>query len=414
MKSSQSALPQNDPAKAEQALVLPGYLFFVETIEIPNDLEASEIPDFAELSIESIAPFPIDQLHWGYLYRKDVPTLLLYAARRERLKNEGFADLNDYAWVVPDFATLSGARFYDDTLVLLESDNGVSLTYFEKNADIPKSVWLDRMDEPITESKIKSLRSSIRDLPQTASVLHLRPVVANVNENGIPTFEHTVAEQTSDRSYNNDWQPLPLPESQLWQMDVRDTDFKTAEKSKRRTSAVILRITGWAAIFALILLLAEGLLFAAQNWLQTQLDTIERQQVAVSKVEEKQILVNKLEQVAQNELRPIEMLEAANNIRLKLNLGIEYDEVIIEGENHITIEGKASSISALNRYADNLKNSGLFELLDKPDPSTRNGKTTFRVSLAYYPRLQPKENPTSFEDEDTTDVPTLKKEAKTG
>ena len=360
-------------------------MFFVETIEVPEELEPSEIPDFAELSLESVSPFPIHRLYWGYLYRKDRSTLLLYAARLERVKSEGFTDLDEYAWVLPDFATLSGARFHSDTLVLLESNDGISLAYFEKNADIPKSIWLDRMDESITESKIKSLRSSIPDLPQTASTLHLRPVVANVNENGIPTFEHFVAEQTSDRSYNSDWQPLPLPESQLWQMDVRDTDFKTAEKSKRRTSALTLRITGWAATFALILLLAEGLLFAAQNWLKTQFDTIERQQVAVSKVEEKQILVNKLEQVAQNELRPIEMLEAANNIRLKLNVGIEYDEVIIEGENQIIIEGKASSVGAYNRYKDGLENSGLFEVIAKED-QTDKGETTFRVNLVYYPK----------------------------
>ena len=414
MKSSKSTLPQDDPVKAEQALVLPGYLFFVETIEIPNDLEASEIPDFAELSLESIAPFPIDRLYWGYLYRKDAPTLLLYATHRERLKNEGFADLNDYAWVVPDFTTLAGARFYNDTLVLLESDHGFSLIHFENDTEIPQAVWVDTSGEPITENVIKSLRSGNRDLPKTAPILHLRPAVANVSEKGIPTFEQEVPEQAGGRSYDGDWKTLTPTESQLWQMDVRDTDFKTAEKSKRRTSAVILRITAWAAIFAVILILAEGLLFVAQKQLQTQFDTIERQQVAVSKVEEKQILVNKLEQVAQNELRPIEMLEAANNVRLKLNLGIEYDKVVIEGENHLTIEGKASSISALNRYADKLKSSGLFQLLDKPEPSTRNGQTTFRVSLAYYPRISPKENPTSLENEDAIDISTLKEEVKTG
>ena len=143
-------------------------------------------------------------------------------------------------------------------------------------------------------------------------------------------------------------------------MDVRSADFKTAEQSKRRMSAWIARIAGWAAIFTFVLIVLEGLLFASQNWLNTQLAKIESQRGAVLKVEEKQTLVNKLDQVAQNTLRPIEMLEAANNIRLKLSLGIEYDSVVIDAENHITIEGKANSIAAVNRYIENLKNSNQY------------------------------------------------------
>ena len=361
-------------------------MFFVETIDVPEELEPSEIADFAELTLESMAPFPIDHLYWGYLYHKNASTLLVYAARRERIKNEGFTDLDDYAWVVPDFATLYGARFYDDTLVILEGDQCASLLYFEKNAEIPKSFWVDTTSGHLTKDTIQSLRSGIRDLPKTVPTLYLSPVMTHMDENGVSTFEHVISEYSDSSNYDGHWQQLTPTEAQLWQMDVRNSEFKTSEQSKRRTSALILRITGWAALFTMVLILAESVLFTAQGWLDTQFDKIESQQVAVSKVEEKQILVNKLEQVAQNELRPIEMLEAANNIRLKLNVGIEYDSVIIEGENHITVEGKASSINALNQYVDSLKKSGQFELLDEQKPITRNGKTTFKVSLAYRPK----------------------------
>lgn len=396
-------------------MAIPGRLFFVETIEIPDELEASEIADFAELSLESIAPFPIEQLYWGYLYRKDRSTLLIYAARRERIKNEGFADLNDYAWVIPDFATLSGARFYDDTLVALEGDQSISLLYFEDHAEIPKSVWVDTASGPITSRTIQSIKSDIDNLPKTAPTLHLCPATINQGENGILSFEHTAFEgDDGGRSYDGEWQTLTPTESELWQMDVRDSNFKARERSTRRTSAIIFKITGWAALFALLLILAEGVLFASQSWLNTRLEKIKKQQVAVSKVEEKQTLVNKLEQVAQNEMRPIEMLEAANNIRLKLNLGIEYDEVIIEGDNNITIEGKASSVNAINRYTEGLKNSGRFELLGMPKtPTTRSGKTSFQISLAYVPEEMPEDLPESSQGDPTeTESPRPAREEK--
>jgi len=91
----------------------------------------------------------------------------------------------------------------------------------------------------------------------------------------------------------------------------------------------------------------------------------------------------KLEQVSQNELRPISILEAANNIRLEQKLGIEYDSAVVEGKNHITIEGKATSINALNTYIDNLKRSDYFEIVTDHESITRSGKTTFTVTLGY-------------------------------
>jgi Tfp pilus assembly protein PilN len=96
--------------------------------------------------------------------------------------------------------------------------------------------------------------------------------------------------------------------------------------------------------------------------------------------------MNKLEQVAQNELRPIAILTAANNIRAALGkTGIEYDETIIEGNNRITIEGKANTINELNAYTTALRKSGTFELVEDPKSLKRAGQTqvTFTVTLDY-------------------------------
>lgn len=397
-----------EPIQEEQVLLLPGKLFFVESVNIPEELEVSEIPDFVELSLESIAPFPVEQLYWGYLYDKDAPNLLLYAAHRERIKSEGFSNLDNYLWVLPDFATLSGASFHQDTLVLLEGGESVSLAYFEGNRTLSEFAWVDSTTEPLSDDLIRGLTSSISGLPKTAPMLILRPTTVTLSEKGLPTFTHDISEHSSEQSYDGKWKTLGPTESQLWQMDVRALDFKIAEKSKRRMGSIIARIATWAAVFALLVLGVEGALFASQAWLKTQLDQVERQQDAVSKVEEKQVLVNKLEKVAQNELRPIEMLEAANDVRLKLSLGIEYDSVVIEDENHITVEGKASSINALNQYVDGLKNSGLFELLSEQNPITRNGKTTFKVSLAYESKVIPVEESANTEENATAILKPLK------
>jgi len=367
-------------------LVLPGHLFFIETIEVPVDLEPAEIQDFAELSLESIAPFPIDQLNWGYLYSEDVSTILLYATHRDRLKNAGYTELQSYAWVLPDFATLTGVCFPDETLVALESPDNLSLLLFDKGCSIPRTVLVTPLAEASLDAVLKAineLKANAPDLPKTAATLNIRTSAVALNEQGLPTFNHESPDDSrSDLEYGA-WTTLAPTEAQLWQSDVRSDDFKETERTARRLGALLLRITGWAALFSLVLIVGEILLMACLAWVGTLDKQLASQQPAVLTIEEKQALMVKLEQVTQNELRPIAILEAANNIRLAQKLGIEYDSAVVEGQNHITIEGKATSINALNTYTENLRRSGQFEIITEPESFTRSGNTTFTVTLAY-------------------------------
>ena len=383
MKDTTPTSTPTESAPAEQVLVLPGHLFFIESIDVPIELEASEIADFIELSLESIAPFPVEQLNWGYLYSEDAASILVYATHRDRLKNAGYTDLQSYAWVLPDFATLAGACFPDETLVALESANNLSLLLFDKGTSIPCAVLATPLSEKTAEQALKELKASASDLPKTASTLPIRTGAVELSEQGLATFHQEFADDSrSDQEYGA-WTTLAPTEAQLWQSDVRSADFKETERSARRLGSLLLRITGWAAIFALVLIGAELLLLACQGWLGTLDKQLEGQRTAVLTIEDKQALMIKLEQVSQNELRPISILEAANHIRLEMKLGIEYDSAVVEGENHITIEGKATSINALNSYTESLKKSGQFEIITAPESITRAGKTTFTVTLGY-------------------------------
>jgi len=261
-----------ETAPAEQVLVLPGHLFFIESIEVPVDLEPSEIQDFVELSLESLAPFPVDQLNWGYLYDEESPIILLYAAHRDRLKQAGYTDLQSYAWVLPDFATLTGACFPDETLVALESSNNLSLCLFDKGTSIPRTVLVAPLTDDALDQVLKatqSLKASAADLPKTASTLSICAEAVDLSEQGLPTFNQVSADDSrSDLEYGA-WTTLAPGEGQLWQADVRSSDFKASERSARRLGALLLRITGWAALFAVALIVGEIVLMACLTWLGT-------------------------------------------------------------------------------------------------------------------------------------------------
>jgi hypothetical protein len=383
---STSEPARTPPPEQSDLLILPGKFFFVERIEVPTALEAGELDDFAELSMEGLAPFPLEQIHWGFLCSPDRQSLIIYAALKERLKRAGYEGLEAYTWVLPDFACLYGARFGEPVDVLLHSPGQTTRLEFPAGEDLPLFV----------ETATGAPGAGTEERTEAPARLELRLMPPKVDEKARPTFYF---EMIGEAVLEGHWSPLSPAETALWRADIRPGSFKAAERSARRATALVTRLLRYAALFALVLVFLEGLLWAGQLWRGTLESKIAAQATAVRRVEDKQSLTNKLEQVAQNELRPVAILEAANQIRLNLgDTGIEYDETIIEGSNRITIEGKANTINELNAYTDSLKDSGTFSLVGSPRQITRSGKTTFTVTLDYQ---SPEPNPEPGEPDDT-------------
>ncbi|MGJ8639046.1 MAG: hypothetical protein ACSHYA_06595 [Opitutaceae bacterium] len=369
---------QPETFEGEQVLCLPGHLFFVEVVELPPALEASEIADFAELTVESLAPFPIEYLNWGFWYSSDATSLLIYATHRDRLKVKGFDKLNDYAWALPDFGTLSGAHFPEATEVTLISDDNVTLLEFDSGSETPTYVAALPLKSEDASETIESLRKESENNDDYPRKLSLRLTETKLNEQDIPTFKYTEVGTNNGESYGN-WSKLTPSEKTLWQSDIRSGEYKTTERNARRTGRIITKVTAWAALFAFLLVGMEVLLLAGNAWLKTQKAQIISQQPTVAKIEDRQTLMNKLEQVALNELRPIAILEALNATRPER---IFFKSTETEGENRITVDGEASTVNDLNNYITSLNRSGAFKVIDRKS-QTKGGKTIFEATLDY-------------------------------
>lgn len=87
----------------ENICLIPDEFFFIDEIAIPSEIEVKEIKSFAFLQLESITPFPLEQILWGYLYQEDKRKLILFAALKDRLTENNFSELENYYWVLPEF-----------------------------------------------------------------------------------------------------------------------------------------------------------------------------------------------------------------------------------------------------------------------------------------------------------------------
>ena len=353
--------------RQEQVLLLPGHAFYVERFDLPPGLQEKERPGYARLSLETLAPFPVEQLNWGFLSDPDAGTILLYAAHRERLKQLGFEKIEDYLWVFPDFLPLAAARPEGDAKLLLRSEHATTLIQWSKEAALPQSVVAraDRNQLPAADSGTEPLV--------------LRHTGTEISESGRPSFDFEPEPVPSIEQDPRHWSGLKVAEAGLWNADVRPPDFKTAERNRRNLASLVTRATAYAGYAALVLILFEICLFAGNIWIGVRESQIAEQLPEVRTIEDKQNLMNKLDQVAQNELRPVAILEALNQARPE---GIYFTNTVTEGRNRITVDGVATTISEFNAYTDSLQNSGRFEMIGSQQ-ITRGGKTTFTVTLDY-------------------------------
>ena len=327
---SQTEAQTSLPEPKDAVCFVPSQFFFFEVLSIDSELSTAERDDFIQLQIETLSPFPIEQIVFGYYIVPNTQYCVLYSALKDRLEAENFESLDSYTWVLPDFIT-----------ALVEKTE-----HLQSKTDISETL-LGFQPENKTIELQKDCSFSIQ------------------TPNGFSEEKNSLDLDT------------------LWAADIRTQAFKEKTKKDRSRLAFLNKTFLYSLYFIAVLILAELALVLATNWLSGYASTIEKQAVAVSRIEDQHTLIHKLEQIAQNELRPISLLERANAVRTLSGSNIVYDDVDIIGENEVTIKGTAGSVNQFNKYVSQLENSGYFVISEDPKYVTRGGKTTFTLKMNY-------------------------------
>jgi hypothetical protein len=336
--------------------LLPGHLFFIESIELPEALTPEEIPSFAELSLEATAPFPLEQLNWGYICDPAEQRLLYYATHQDRLRQAGFKELESFTWVLPDCIALHGLAHGSKATRLHTPHSHCEFNYGNNSAS-PEAL---------------KVQPAPQDSPGHEDAYQL--IAAELDEQNRACF--TLTAPDSETTLNN-----TFDEATLWAADVRPSAFKINERRTRKLSEKLILGFNYALGCVALLLIIEVFLFGCNLWLNTRENKVASQLSSVAKIQEQQALSVKLERVFENQLRPVAVLELINTMRDRSS--IHYNETSTDSENHITIEGEAKTVNAFNQFINRLKASDQLELIGAPKTLTRSGETTFSVEFAY-------------------------------
>ena len=323
--------------------LLPDALFFTREVSVTADAPAADVAALVELALESLAPFPIAQLYYGYYHPSGATAALVFAAYRRRVTAEQTDLWHEADLVLPTFAALLGAPLAPGTTLILTHPE--SLTALHAAAEGPVQIFTTPLapttDElPANEAALAAAKADLlRRVGGSTTVLDLAtlPVAQAVASDGNFTF---VAGELSSR----------LPAAIAANLDVRD---KAALVARRRTLArdVIFWRVAVGCVLALVLMgLGEIALSAGRaTWQKVRLVQLAAQRPTVEKIMTAQAIATRIEDLSTKRLLPMEMISV---VAAKIPGVIRFSRVVTDAKDleRVTIDARTDNSGEITLF----------------------------------------------------------------
>jgi hypothetical protein len=440
-------------------LYLPGNIFFCQYVQVPPAISDEELQDFAEVTIGSLSPFPIDHIAWGWYKDPLQPWMLLYSATLESLARAGYRNLEEYRHVFPSFISTLPLQFDQPTIYFSYDPNTQTLTLhvhpgdqtlqedpdmdegvdydedlpdeddlessglerlkkiklplvhsvhvpspgLEDDADPdedPEQVGLDELAEPEKSdepseklsthpaySHIAAVRDSLLlQVPNSADY--------DVQDNWLE-FATSIPLKNRELQFKNNWADIgessPGPDTmldreQVWYTDVRSLEFKATERDKRQKDRRLLLALKVAAIFMLLLVGMELGAVTAEMKFKGMQEQSAQDDPKVSNILAKNELLEKINNIATNNLMPFEMLQILNNHR---PMALYFEEVEASEGKMMRIRGSSNTSGELNDYIKLLNDAEEVVVAEIDWIKKVGGKLTFEFHVDFIPFTVP-------------------------
>jgi len=389
--------PRVADAGVPEILWLPGVRFVCLRIETPPEIKPADLEALAALQVEEVSPFPPDSTAWGYFHPHGKKHALLYAAWREGL-HLGSEALTSAEQVLPSFLPACGnlpeepaLRYYlhGDTLTVLAFPGGKELPTEVESIEVqlPEGAAPDALPEPAILTARKAevreyLSAQAQQLPEEPGILLYKGSAFDDEERLV--VEHARLQLTADALETAEADPVRFPSREvLWQADVRDKSFLSAERKDRRTRAQLWQGMQLAAVVAALCLLLQLVSWGAGIFLEARQEKLVLVTDEALDVASRKEQLNNLRAFSLTPFRPFEMLSMLNPTRPDT---IYFEDVSAsEDGNEMKVRGVASSINEVNNYQRELDATGFFERVEIGEQKSQPGKVVFTLELDFLP-----------------------------
>lgn len=289
-----------------KVVLLPDALFFSRAVSITAGATAAEAATQVELALEAVSPFPLAQLYYGWFWTPGSEQALAYAAYRRRFTSDQIAEWADAELVLPVSAALSGATVKPATTVMLAETDGITAVHWATAAGPSRVLFRPLPVEATDDDRARVREEILREFGGSKNVVDLveppAPVPARTDrEVGFRAGDFTAT----------------LPSSVAGSLDVRDKADLAALRGARRRDVMLWRVVLGCAAALLLLGVGELALLGGKAWQKTRIERLNARRPAVEKIEAAAELANRIHDLVNKRLLPLEMLTVLVGVNLE-------------------------------------------------------------------------------------------------
>jgi hypothetical protein len=380
---SQSLL-HSPPVSATPSL-LPADAFFVRWLPL---VAGAEVEAQVEIALENLSPFPRTQLYYGYIVSPARTSALVFAAWQKRFSPEQTGLWPTAAVVLPEFLALLGESPTRPVIRVWQHDQVCIAAAWDGQEPLPRLLLAGQVGAgpmaAVQDALCQDLRARTglgsAEVQVYAGSCQVR---LDHRRNGL--------QFSLSRPDRPDLLTTSLPGATVDTADVRDRDFLAEQRRMRRRDLLL-----WRGMLACLISLAAFLtlelgLGVGRQWLARTRALIQLRAEPVRQIETAQLLSTRIEELTQRQLRPFEMMAIINALR---PASVQFTRAVSLGMSQLEIEAQTGNAADVSIFETQLRASADLAAISTRDLRSRNGVTTFILTITYKPEaLRPEVRP---------------------
>lgn len=378
-KPSQS--PEKRKTLTLQTCAASSQLFFCRRLEIPADVEEDELDGYLQLQLESLSPFPLEHLQFGYAVDSDKRFAFVYSGYRRSFEGGSVSDWDKQEAVLPEFCigVLKGGQEPEKPLLVVSES---SLAYFEFDDRSTLPVYFEGFPRPLDEDgEIEDAEAAVA-FGQERIDAHLAGRSLRIWESDTLVRIGRSRMRLQAKGRDEELVDAIVTRESLWQMDLRDPGkIEKAQLEERRNGAIWKAVLGMAAAFAL-LVLGELIWVVEKAYVNLREQWNEEQSPRVASIDSREATINQMLAFQDSDLKPFDMLIAITPF---LTEAVIFTSAETNGSNGLRVNATATSNGQANQFKQRLERFVKIESVELQNVLNRPEGTTFTALLNFKP-----------------------------
>lgn len=351
--------------------MLPDQRFFVRSVALDRDAESGPVREQLELALESMAPFSISQMLWGYWTAAGSDHALVFAAYRKRFTTEEVEAWEEAEWVGPRLAALLGqAKPEAATTWLIRTEDGLTAVHFGDDSGVPTLVKTAVVDEEAHASEWQKAEDDL--LRAVGGSKTVNRIAGPAMTAGLPGTDELIVRLEE--------QEEKVGIAQAQDLDVRDHDELISRRRARFRDKWMWRTLVTSLVVILLAGLAELGLLGGNVWRDALHRQLQTQSPIVSEIETADRLANRIDELRTKRLRPFEMITLVDGPRPE---SLIFLRTAATGLYSLEIEAETNDAQAVNAYVSALRVLGVTESVDILNLDQRGTRSSVRLLVTF-------------------------------